>query len=45
MRRSAPEENTIRTVPGRWPHAWQGWVLKISVTVTEISDWLRVQCD
>ena len=38
MRRSAPEENTIRTVPGCWPHAWQGcWVLKISVTVTEIS--------
>ena len=44
-RRSAPAANTIRTVPGRRPQAWQGWVLKISVTVTEISDWLHAQCD
>ena len=42
---SAPAANTIRTVPGRRPQAWQGWVLKISVTVTEISNWLHTQCD
>ena len=45
VRRSAPAAKTIRTVPGRSPQAWQGGVSKISVTMTEISDWLHTQCD